>query len=254
MKCGLPFAVQSGKFCVHIFNIMKKLVLSLLCLGSATAVFADATNPLADDNARVSYAIGMLTGHQWQQQGIEFDADIYARGLKEGRAGGTTLMTPEEAQAAIGKFKQEFSVKQQQKQAELGMKNKTDGEAYLAANKKNPGVVTLPDGLQYSVLTNGSGAMPTANDVVKVHYRGTLTDGSEFDSSYKRGQPAEFQVTGVIRGWTEALQKMKVGSKWKLFIPSELAYGEQGRPGIPPNSVLIFEVELLEVPHPPRHR
>ncbi len=229
---------------------MKKLVLSLLCLGSATAVFADATNPLADENARVSYAIGMLTGHQWQQQGIEFDADIYARGLKEGRAGGTTLMTPEEAQAAITKFKQEFSVKQQQKQAELGTKNKTDGEAYLAANKKNPGVVTLPDGLQYAVLTNGSGAMPSASDVVKVHYRGTLTDGTEFDSSYKRGQPAEFQVTGVIHGWTEALQKMKVGSKWKLFIPSELAYGEQGRPGIPPNSVLIFEVELLEAKSP----
>ncbi|MEY4916202.1 MAG: hypothetical protein RL616_115 [Verrucomicrobiota bacterium] len=229
---------------------MKKLVLSLLCLGSATAVFADATTPLADDNARVSYAIGMLTGKQWQQQGIEFDADIYARGLKEGRAGGTTLMTPEEAQAAISKFKQEFSVKQQQKQAELGTKNKTDGEAYLAANKKNPGVVTLPDGLQYAVLTNGSGAMPSASDVVKVHYRGTLLDGTEFDSSYKRGQPAEFQVTGVIHGWTEALQKMKVGSKWKLFIPSELAYGEQGRPGIPPNSVLIFEVELLEAKSP----
>ena len=229
---------------------MKKFALSLVCLGAASAVFAAGTNQLADENARVSYAIGMLTGHQWQQQGIEFDADIYARGIKEGRAGGATLLTPEEAQAAIAKFKSEFSAKQQQKQAELGTKNKTDGEAYLAANKKNPGVVTLPDGLQYLVLTNGSGPMPTANDVVKVHYRGTLIDGSEFDSSYKRGQPAEFQVTGVIHGWTEALQKMKVGSKWKLFIPSELAYGEQGRPGIPPNATLIFEVELLESKSP----
>jgi FKBP-type peptidyl-prolyl cis-trans isomerase len=213
-------------------------------------VFADASTPLADENARVSYAIGMLTGKQWQQQGIEFDADIYARGLKEGRAGGTTLMTPEEAQAAIGKFKQEFSVKQQQKQAELGTKNRTEGESYLAANKKNPGVVTLADGLQYLILTNGSGPMPSGNDVVKVHYRGTLTDGTEFDSSYKRGQPAEFQVGGVIKGWTAALQQMKVGSKWKLFIPADLAYGEGGRPGIPPNSVLIFEVELLESKSP----
>ena len=138
---------------------------------------------------------------------------------------------------------------------ELAAKNKAEGEAFLATNKNNPGVVTLPDGLQYKVITNGTGAMPDANDTVTVNYRGTLLDGTEFDSSYKHGQPAKFPVSGVIPGWTEALMKMKAGSKWQLFIPSELAYGERGRPGIPPNSVLIFEVELLSMESPPpRHR
>ena len=120
--------------------------------------------------------------------------------------------------------------------------------AFLAANKNNPGVVTLEDGLQYQVMTEGKGATPSAEDIVTVNYKGSLIDGTEFDSSYKRGQPAQFQVGGVIRGWTEALQKMKVGSKWKLFIPSDLAYGEMGHPpAIPGNSTLVFEVELLEV-------
>ena len=132
-------------------------------------------------------------------------------------------------------------------------KNKAEGEAFLATNKTSPGVITLPDGLQYLVITNGSGSLPGSNDVVTVNYRGTLLDGSEFDSSYKRGQPAQFPVGNVIHGWTEALQLMSVGSKWKLFIPGELAYGEQGRPGIPPNSLLVFDVELLAAnqPKPP---
>ncbi|MDR3457654.1 MAG: FKBP-type peptidyl-prolyl cis-trans isomerase [Verrucomicrobiae bacterium] len=229
---------------------MKKVIFSLICLGSATAVFADTTNVLTDENSKVSYAIGMLTGHSWQQQNVDFDVDLYARGIRDGKGGGTTLMTPEEAQATITKFKQEFGAKQQKLQAEKGIKNKADGDAYLAANKKNPGVVTLDDGLQYLVETDGTGALPGPMDTVTVNYRGTLIDGTEFDSSYKRGQPATFQVGGVIHGWTEALQKMKVGSKWKLFIPATLAYGEQGRPGIPPNSTLIFEVELLDIKSP----
>jgi len=234
---------------------MKKLVFSLICLGSATAVFADNTNVLTDENSRVSYAFGMLTGHSWQQQGVDFNMDLYDRGLRDGKSGGATLLTPEEAQAVFSKFRQEMSVKQQKLQAEKTVKSKAESEAFLAANKKNPGVVTLDDGLQYLVLTDGSGAMPSGADTVTVNYRGTLIDGTEFDSSYKRGQPASFPVGGVIRGWTEALQKMKVGSKWKLFIPAELAYGESGRPGIPPNAALIFEVELLEIkaatPPPP---
>ncbi|HEV2692523.1 MAG TPA: FKBP-type peptidyl-prolyl cis-trans isomerase [Verrucomicrobiae bacterium] len=235
---------------------MKKVIFSLICLGSAAAVYADSTNAFNDDNARVSYAIGMLTGHSWQQQGVDFDVDTYAKGIKDGKGGGTTLMTADEAQATIAKFKQEFTAKQQKLQAEKGVKNKADGDAFLAANKNNPGVTTLDDGLQYLVITNGTGTMPAASDTVTVNYRGTLIDGTEFDSSYKRGQPASFPVGGVIHGWTEALQKMKVGSKWKLFIPANLAYGEAGRPGIPPNSTLIFEVELLDIkastPPPPQ--
>ena len=238
---------------------MKKIILSLVCLGSATAVFADTTtNQLADEKSRVSYAIGMMTGHNWQQQGLELDADVYMHGIKDSMTGGKMLLTPEEAQDTLQKFQTEFKVKQAAKRAEQTVKNKSDGEAYLAANKKNTGVKTISamnqegqaSELQYQVITAGTGITPTANDVVKVNYAGTLIDGTEFDSSYKRGQPAEFQVGGVIKGWTAALQQMKVGSKWKLSIPADLAYGEGGRPGIPPNSTLIFVVELLESKSP----
>jgi len=224
----------------------------MTCLVAAFPLCAQDTNLLADETARVSYAIGMMTGHQWKQQEIGFNPDIYVRGIKDSLAGGTTLLTPEQAQQAIEAFKKEFTAKQQQHHAEQATKNKTEGDAFLTANKNKPGVNVLPDGLQYIVLTNGTGTIPTASDTVSVQYRGTLIDGTEFDSSYKRGQPAQFPVGGVIRGWTEALLKMNVGSKWQLFIPSELAYGEQGRPGIPPNAVLIFEVELVGIkPVPP---
>ena len=241
---------------------MKKLLVTMCCLGVAAPLFADGTNQLADEKSRVSYAIGMMTGHQWKAQDIDFDPDTYARGIKDALAGGTTLLTQEEAQQTIDAFKKEFTAKQQQKRLELTAKNKAAGEAFLATNKNTAGIkflnVTLGDGktseLQYLVLTAGTGAVPAPSDTVSVNYRGTLLDGTEFDSSYKRGQPASFPVGGVIRGWTEALKTMPVGSKWKLFIPSELAYGEQGNRGIPPNSTLIFEVELLSTqatPPPP---
>src|SRR5450756_348156 len=192
---------------------MKKLIFSLVCLGSATALFAGSTNVLTDENSRVSYAIGMLTGHQWQQQGIDFDVDLYSRGIRDGKSGGATLLTAEEAQATIAQFKQTFTAKQQKLQAEKGIKNKADGEAFLVANKKNPGVTTLDDGLQYLVQTDGTGALPGPMDTVTVNYRGTLIDGTEFDSSYKRNQPAQMPLGNVIPGWTAALQLMKVGSK-----------------------------------------
>ena len=233
---------------------MKRICFAILCVSATLPLFAAGTNPLTDEKSRVSYALGMMLGHNWQQQGLEIDVDIAARAIKDIDAGGTTLLTPEQAQQVLQAFQKEFAAKQQQKKAEQAVKNKADGEAFLAANKSKPGVNVLPDGLQYIVLTNGSGAMPTASDTVTVNYRGTLIDSTEFDSSYKRGQPASFPVGGVIRGWTEALLKMNVGSKWKLFIPAELAYGENGRPGIPPNSTLIFEVELISVqaaPTPP---
>jgi FKBP-type peptidyl-prolyl cis-trans isomerase len=227
---------------------IKTIVLGVIVsLGVAGSLRADGTNMLGDEKSRVSYAIGMMLGHNWQQQGLEVDPEIAARAIKDIQSGGATLLSQTEMQETLTAFQKEFKVKQQKIQEEKAIKNKAEGADFLAANKAKPGVVTLPDGLQYTVLTEGSGAMPQADNVVSVHYRGTLLDGTEFDSSYKRGQPAQFPVNGVIRGWTEALQLMKTGSKWKLFIPSELAYGENGQRSIPPNSVLIFEVELLSV-------
>jgi FKBP-type peptidyl-prolyl cis-trans isomerase len=149
----------------------------------------------------------------------------------------------------LAEYQKSLAAKQQKMREEAAAKNKADGEAFLAGNKTKPGVVTLPDGLQYKIITDGSGATPMMNDAVTVNYRGTFIDGKEFDSSAKTGLPAQFTVGNVIHGWTEALMQMKVGSKWQLFVPSELAYGERGRPNIPPNTVLIFEVELISTEH-----
>ena len=236
---------------------MKKTILSVLCLSVAGPLFAAGTNQ-HDENSRVSYAVGMMLGKQWQQQELGFNPDVVIRGIKDAQAGGTTLLTADEVQETLANFRKDFGAKQQKLNAERGVKNKAEGETFLAANLKKDGVKTLesatmdgkPSQLQYLVLTTGTGPVPTAADTVTVNYKGTLLDGTEFDSSYKRGQPASFPVGGVIRGWTTALEQMKVGSKWKLFIPADLAYGEQGRPGIPPNSTLIFEVELLETKSP----
>jgi FKBP-type peptidyl-prolyl cis-trans isomerase FklB len=234
---------------------MKKIILSLICLATAAPLFADGTNQLTDEKSRVSYAIGMMIGNNFfKRNNLDtnaVDIDIAAQAMKTVQSGAPTLLSDAEMQATLKTFQQEFAAKQQAIKAQEAVKNKADGDAFLAANKNNPGVQTLPDGLQYLVITNGMGATPTPADKVTVNYRGTLIDGTEFDSSYKRGQPASFPVGGVIHGWTEALEKMSVGSKWKLFVPSELAYGERGRPGIPPNAVLIFEVELLSTVTPP---
>ena len=212
---------------------------------------ASGTNVLKDEKARLSYAIGMSMGHTLESQEIEVDADLTARGITDMLSSNTTLLTTEQMRQTLMAFQREFAAKQQKKREELAAKSKAEGEAFLATNKNNPGIVTLPDGLQYRVITNGTGAMPTNTDIVTVNYRGTLLNGTEFDSSYKRGQPAKFPVRNVIPGWTEALLKMKVGSRWQLFIPSNLAYGERGRPTIPPDSVLIFDVELLSAENPP---
>jgi FKBP-type peptidyl-prolyl cis-trans isomerase len=157
-------------------------------------------------------------------------------------------MTEDEARAAMMAVQTELRKKQQEKMQEAGAANKKEGESFLAANKTKDDVVTLPSGLQYKILTQGTGPKPTASDSVVCNYRGTLINGAEFDSSYKRGQPATFPVGGVIKGWTEALQLMPVGSKWQLFVPSDLAYGERGSgPNIGPDSTLVFEVELLSI-------
>jgi FKBP-type peptidyl-prolyl cis-trans isomerase FklB len=226
---------------------MKRTILAVVVFaGLATPLFADDTNVLADEKSKVSYAIGMTIGQNFQRQGIDVDTALFMRGLTEARAGGTTLLTVPEMQATLKQFQQDMAAKQAKLREEMATTNKANGAAFLAANKNNPGVITLPDGLQYKVITAGTGAMPAPDSIVSVNYRGTLLDGTEFDSSAKAGHPIQLQANHVIPGWTEALTNMMVGSKWQLFIPSELAYGERGNRGIPPNSTLIFEVELLD--------
>lgn len=215
---------------------------------SGNAVKSGTTRTLATKKDKVSYAIGMNVGAGLRQQPIEVDPNIVAQGLKDAMAGGKMALTPEEARAVLAELQGELQKSQEAKMAQLGDANKKEGATFLATNKAKEGVVALPSGLQYKVLKQGSGPKPTASDTVVCNYRGTLIDGKEFDSSYKRGQPASFPVSGVIRGWTEALQLMPVGSKWELFIPSDLAYGDRGAGAdIGPGSTLVFEVELLSI-------
>jgi FKBP-type peptidyl-prolyl cis-trans isomerase FklB len=221
--------------------------MTVFSLATATSLLADDANILGDTQSRASYAIGMMMGERWKQQGIDLNDEVFLRGLKDAEVGTNTLMTEKEMSDTLNQFQQTLMVKQKQMRAELGEKNKAEGSAFLAANKNNPGVITLPDGLQYKVLTDGTGKIPSSDDIVTVNYRGTFIDSKEFDNSAKAGHPVQFQANHVIPGWTEALTKMKVGSKWELFIPPVLAYGEQGNRSIPPNATLIFEVELLDV-------
>ena len=234
---------------------MKTILLTaVLSLATSVSLFADGTNVLTGEKERSSYAIGMMIGSNWKRQGIDLDDDLFLRGLKDQQSGAPTLLTKEEMQATVREFQKDLNEKLKKERAEQAVTNKAEGEAFLAKNKNQPDVITLPDGLQYIVITNGTGATPASNSIVTVNYRGTLIDGTEFDSTARAGgRPAQFQVNRVMRGWTEALTQMKVGSKWKLFIPPALAYGEQGQGSIPPNSTLIFEVELLDfmAPRPP---
>jgi FKBP-type peptidyl-prolyl cis-trans isomerase FklB len=203
---------------------------------------------LKTDKDKFSYALGMNLGSGLHKQSVEVDPAIFLRGLKDGLAAGKTLMTDQEAQATLTQVQNDLRKKAQEKIQQLAVDNKKTGEAFLASNKAQDGVVTLPSGLEYKILKEGTGSKPAATDSVVCDYRGTLLDGTEFDSSYKRGQPLTIQVNGVIKGWTEALQLMPVGSKWQLVIPSDLAYGERGAgQQIGPNSTLIFEVELLSI-------
>jgi FKBP-type peptidyl-prolyl cis-trans isomerase len=231
-------------------------------LGQNPKQAAPATAPAATTAApkdmleKVSYGLGMSVAKNFQGQAIDVNADIFARGFKDTLAGAKSPYTDEQIQEALQAYEKVLTARQQQLAAKQaaeakvsGDKNKQDGDTFLAANKAKPGVVTLPSGLQYKVVKDGTGKTPAATSTVTTHYRGTLIDGTEFDSSYKRGEPASFPVNGVIPGWTEALQKMKVGSKWQLFIPPNLAYGMNPPPGSPigPNAVLVFDIELLGV-------
>ena len=207
---------------------------------------ADAPE-LKDPKDKVSYAFGMNIANNMKRQGIEINPDVVASGMKDMMAG-KTVMNESQAQQVLMTFQQEMMAKQADKAKVSGEKNKVEGEKFLAENKKKAGVKVLPSGVQYIILKEGTGPMPKPTDSVKTHYRGTLIDGTEFDSSYKRGEPAVFGVTQVIPGWTEALQQMKTGSKWQLFIPSEKAYAERGSgPDIGPNATLIFDIELLSI-------
>lgn len=213
---------------------------------------SENASPFTNEKDKVSYALGMniaaSLGANLKRQNVEINHDVLIQAIKDGLSGGKTLMTEAEAQNTLRQFMSELQQKQEQKMKEAGENNKKEGDAFLAANKSKPGVVALPDGLQYKIVKEGTGPKPAPTDTVSVNYRGTLINGTEFDSSYKRGEPATFPVGGVIKGWTEALQLMPVGSKWELYIPSDLAYGARGAGAdIGPNATLLFEVELLSI-------
>jgi len=210
------------------------------------------TAPLAlkTQKEKASYALGMKIGGDLRRQGANeaVDPAITARGFKDALSGSKTQMTEDEQRAALMQLQNEVREKQQAKAHEEGATARKEGDAFLAANKSKEGVVTLPSGLQYKILTAGAGPKPTATDTVTCNYKGMLLNGKEFDSSYKRGHPESFPVGGVIKGWTEALQLMPVGSKWQLWIPADLGYGDHGAGSdIGPGETLVFEVELLAI-------
>jgi FKBP-type peptidyl-prolyl cis-trans isomerase len=216
--------------------------------GTTSATKNSTGSALTTDKEKASYALGMNIGRGLSKQPVDVDAAAVARGLKDAMSGGKTLLTDEEAAAALATLQDQVKKATEAKMEELAAENKKAGDAFLAENKTKEGVVSLPSGLQYKILTAGTGPKPAATDTVVCQYKGTLLDGTEFDSSYKRGQPATFAVGRIIKGWTEALELMPVGSKWQLFIPADLAYGERGAGGvIPPNATLIFEVELVSI-------
>ncbi len=203
---------------------------------------------LKTDKEKLSYALGMDIGGSMKSQAIDIDPDTFAKGVKDVVEGNKALLTNEEFQATMEKFQKKMVAKQADQGKIIAETNKVEGDQFLAENRKKEGVVTTDSGLQYIVLEEGSGDSPKLEDTVSVHYKGALINGTEFDSSYKRNQPATFPVNGVIPGWTEALQLMKVGAKWKVFIPSDIGYGERGAgQQIGPNSTLIFEVELISI-------
>ena len=229
---------------------MKSVWNHILLMGliASSAGAADPKLTLKDQKDKLSYSIGMQIGGQFKAQSIDVNPDLVAAAIKDALAGGKTLLTEVEAREVMQKWQTDMMAKETSKATEGGAKNRKDGAAFLAANAKKEGVKTLPSGLQYKVLTAGTGKIPKATDTVTTHYRGTLINGTEFDSSYKRNEPATFPVGGVIAGWTEALKLMPIGSKWQLFIPAELAYGDQQRGTvIAPGSTLIFDIELISI-------
>jgi FKBP-type peptidyl-prolyl cis-trans isomerase FklB len=228
------------------------LVTSLSIASLQRAGAAEDKPAFKDDKEKASYAVGLFFGNQLKRNNLDVDLDVIMEAVKDVASGKEPRLTDAQASETLRAYQQETRRK-------LAEKNKKEGDAFLEENKKKPGVQTasvpLPDGtvaeLQYKVLTEGKGDMPKSNDTVTVNYKGTFINGKEFDSSYKRGQPAKFMVNRVVKGWTAALEMMKVGSKWDLFIPSSLGYGDGGNPTIEPGSTLLFEVELVSIEPPP---
>jgi FKBP-type peptidyl-prolyl cis-trans isomerase FkpA len=229
-------------------QFFRSTLAAAVAVGLAVSTNASALDKLTTEKEKVSYMIGMDMAQGLAQVKDEIDLEVLFAAVRTQVAGGKSLMTPEESQTVRTEFMTKMRSQQEAKTRALAEKNKIEGEQFLAANKGKPGVTTTASGLQYKIITQGKGKKPAATSQVRVHYSGTLLDGTKFDSSYDRGQPAEFALNGVIPGWTEALQLMNEGSKYQLFIPSTLAYGDTARPGpIGPNATLIFDVELLAV-------
>jgi FKBP-type peptidyl-prolyl cis-trans isomerase FklB len=222
-------------------GILVFAFLSAICL-------AGEKPALKDGKEKISYSIGYQIGGDFKRQGVELDTDLLVKGLQDAVGGADPRIPPQEMRKTLVDLKKKVDADGRKRLLEIAEKSRADGEAFLAANGKKEGVVTLPSGLQYKVLAAGKGKSPNPTDNVTVHYRGTLVDGTEFDSSYKRNKPATFGVGRVIPGWKEALPMMKEGAKWRVFVPSKLAYGERGGGSkIPPGSTLIFEIELISV-------
>ena len=263
---NLRINVQPRKERAHIGeNLMKSKpkrrfgnsYLPILAVGLAL-LLSTCTPPekkieLKDEKAKASYSVGYQFGQNLKKMHADLDAGVLSKGLEDALSGKESLLSEEEMGSSLSDLRQKSMAAVQQELKEQAEKNLVEGEKFLAENKTKEGVKTTASGLQYKVLTEGEGPSPNAGDTVTVNYRGTLIDGTEFDSSYKRGEPATFPLTGVIPGWTEALQLMKKGSKWELYIPPDLAYGERGAGNrIPPNSTLIFEVELISFQKTPK--
>ena len=215
-----------------------------LALALTPAAADEDTTPLADENARINYAVGYQVGGDFKRQGLDLDLDIVVRGVADALAGTEPAMTEAEMREALQDVQQQVTAARQAKAEADAAEQRAAGQAFLDENKGKEGVQVTESGLQYKIIEPGTGKQPGPTDRVKVHYRGTRIDGTEFDSSYQRGKPAELRLDRVIKGWTEGLQLMREGGKAQFFIPSELAYGEQGRLG---NQTLIFDVELIEV-------
>jgi FKBP-type peptidyl-prolyl cis-trans isomerase FklB len=230
-----------------MFHKKWMLAAAMALLTTIVAVAQDTATEPKTDKDKFSYALGMNFGENFRKQGLDLDPAVFAKAFSDAFNTGKTAMSDQDMQAVLTAAAQEIRKKQAAMQAEKGQQAQAEGEKFLAENKTKEGVVALPSGLQYKILKQGAGDKPTPEDTVVCNYKGTLINGTEFDASEKHGGPASFPVKGVIAGWTEALQLMPVGSKWQLFVPSNLAYGPQGPPDIGPNATLIFEVELVSV-------
>ncbi len=227
---------------------MTRIITTFFCFFSLFSVcWAAERLPIKNQQDKDSYSLGYTFGHNMSRQGVDLNTDVLLQAIRDGLEQKPPALSIDEIRETVYRLDQKMKISQEMQAKESGSKNLEEGTAFLEKNKKKEGVKTLPDGLQYKVLVAGKGAIPKPNDFVSVNYRGSLIDGTLFDSSYSRGKPVSLRVDGVIKGWTEALQHMKTGSKWEVYVPPSLAYGAKGFKRIPPNSTLIFEIELLSI-------